>query len=157
MDMFLILLIFSLVPRNYQPEGDCVLTPKISVESGVVNTILQLKNDGSFIWIDSSCVDKSETEIMSSTLSRDALRERIKNLKRVLKEKGISEYYFLIRCPNSLRYSDVKSIVDMIYGNKGDSAGLGANIIPSVIGSSDDLLHFARGAEDGKRYLEVIF
>ncbi|MCX6827874.1 MAG: hypothetical protein NT002_01120 [candidate division Zixibacteria bacterium] len=157
MDMFLILLVFSLVPRNIQPERVGVMTPKISTRPGVVNAILQMKNDRRFIWIDSSCMDKSETEIMSAIISRTTLEGRIVDLKKALVEKRISEYYFLIRCPDSLRYSEAKSIIDLIYGNKQDSVAVGANIILSVIGSPEESLHFSKGTENGKRYLEVIF
>jgi biopolymer transport protein ExbD len=165
-DIFFILLIFYLFVEQFQPMAAFVDVPK-KTGTGQVNAVVQVLDEGRYVWIDSTCFNSFATGERS--LSEDRRTEFLNNLSQdmgrfradllvldsTLKEQKLTSYAVLLRCPGNLPYSVVSNMVQAI-----DEVELGQSqyqLQLAVLGGEASSLSISQGITEGRTYILLDF
>ncbi|MCK4626598.1 MAG: hypothetical protein KAV00_14870 [Phycisphaerae bacterium] len=166
MDVFFILLMVYLFVEQYQPVAAFVDVPK-RTGTGQVNAVVQVLDEGRYVWIDSTCLNSFATGEHSlseerlteflNDLSKDKGRFRadLKVLDSTLKKQKLTSYAVLLRCPGNLPYTVVSKMVQTI-----DSVELKQSqyqLHLTVLGGEASSLSISQGITDGRAYVRLDF
>ena len=166
MDVFFILLIFYLFVEQFQPMAAFVDVPKKS-GLGQVNAVVQILDEGRYVWIDSTCLESFGTGEINLTSERqteflhDLSKERgrfradLLTLDSTLKEQKLTSYAVLLRCPGNLPYAVVSEMVQTA-----DEVELRQNqyqLHLSVLGGEPSTLSISQGITEGRTYVLLKF
>ncbi len=166
MDVFFILLIFYLFVEQFQPMAAFVEVPQ-KTGTGQVNAVVQILDEGRYVWIDSTCLksfaagerrlsDERRTEFLNG-LSEDMgqFRADLARLDSTLKEEKLSSYSVLLRCPGALPYATVSNMVQEV-----DEVELKQNqyqLQLAVLGGDPSSLTISQGITEGRTYVLLDF